>query len=107
MLIKTVLEFNRAMWKNRCNIIKEENKATYDQRQRMDITRLFQYLKDHPEEIPQQSAHFMDKHESFFQRSNLYVSLMWKRGLEVSITPIIENHNKIIKRYFKKKKNNN
>jgi len=83
MLIKTVLEFNRTMWKNRCNIINEENKATYDQRQRMDITRLFQYLKDHPDKVPNQSAHFMDKHESFFERSNLNVLLMWKRGLEV------------------------
>ena len=70
----------------------------------MDITRLFQYLKDHPEEIPQQSAHFIDKHESFFERSNLDVLLMWKRGLEVSITPIIDNNNKTIKRYFKKQK---
>ena len=104
MLIKTVLEFNRTMWKNRCNIIKEENKATYNQRQRMDITRLFQYLKDHPNEVPQQSAHFMEKHESFFERSNLDVLLMWKRGLEVSITPVVETNNKTIKRYFKKQK---
>ena len=104
MLIKTVLEFNRTMWKNRCNIIKEENKASYDQRQRMDITRLFQYLKDHPDEFPQQSAHFMEKHDSFFERSNLDVLLMWKRGLEVSITPVVENENITIKRFFKKQK---
>ena len=103
MLIKTVLEFNKTMWKNRCNIIKEDNKATYDQRQRMDITRLFQYLKDHPEEIPQHSAHFMETHESFFERSTLDALLIWKIGLEVSLTPIIHNKNTTIKQYFKNK----
>jgi len=106
MLIKTILEFNRTMWKNRCNIIKEENKATYDQRQRMDITRLFQYLKDHPDEVPYQSAHFMDKHESFFERSSLDVLLMWKRGLEVSLTPVVATNTKTIKRYIKKQRTN-
>ena len=48
MIIKTILEFNRTMWKNRCDIVQLDKKATYNQRQRMDIARLFRYLQDHP-----------------------------------------------------------
>ena len=56
MVIKTILEFNRTMWKNRCDIIQLDKKATYDQRQRMDITHLFHYLQDHPDKVPPHSV---------------------------------------------------
>ena len=44
MIIKTIIEFTRSMWKIRCGIVSDEKKATYEQRQRMDIYRLFKYL---------------------------------------------------------------
>ena len=85
MIIKTILEFNRTMWKNRCDIVQLDKKATYDQRQRMDITRMFHYLQDHPDKVPPHSEHYMNKHASFFERSPLDVLLMWKRGLKIRL----------------------
>ena len=37
MLIKSILELNRLLWKERCNFFHRENEFTYEQRQRDEV----------------------------------------------------------------------
>ena len=104
MIIYEILEYNRTMWGNRCNIVAEEKTATFETRQRVDIHRLYLYLKQNPNELPTQAHHYLEEHESFFERAPLDNILMWKRGVEVSITSKTTHRETNIKRYFKKQK---
>lgn len=82
MIIKELLEFNRTMWKNRCNLITLAKTATYDERQRQDTLRLHQYLLQTPDIVPDHAQHYLQKDETFFQRATIDNILMWRCGIQ-------------------------
>jgi len=104
MIITTILEFHRTMWGLRCKLVAEEKTETYEARQRLDILRIYQYLKQTPQELPDTAHHYLDKEESFFHNSPLDTILMWKRGVKSSIDIPIIHKTKSIKRFFKKQR---
>ena len=97
-----LIKFHRTMWGLRCKLVAEEKTETYEARQRLDILRMFQCLKQSPEELQDTALHYLEKEVSFFHNSSLDTIQMWKRGVQSTIdTPIIHK-SKSIKRYFKK-----
>jgi len=104
MIIKTIIEFTRSMWKIRCGIVSDEKKATYEQRQRMDIYRLFKYLLSHPDEVPPNANHYLEKDESFFFKTSLDNVLMWKRGLEVGLEDTNTHKKTTLKQYYRRQR---
>lgn len=100
MVIKTILEFHRSLWKIRCDIVATEKKASYEHRQRLDAQRLFHCLQNYQDEITAHTLHYLDKHESFFEQTSLDNILMWKRGLEVSLETNNMHRKTTSKQYF-------
>ena len=96
MIITTILKFHRTMWGLRCKLVAEEKTETYEARQRLDIMRMFQYLKQLPQELPETAHHYLEKEETFFHKSPLDMILMWKRGVQSSIdTPFYTGQNQL------------
>ena len=104
MIIKTMLEFNRTMWKSRYNLIAEAKTVTYDERQRQDTIQLHQYLQQISEEVPDHAQHYLEQNEVFFQRSPIDNVLMWKRGVQASLDAPNPHKNGNLRRFFKRKK---
>ena len=104
MVLQAILEHNRTMWTTRCDIMSERKSATYEMRQHADISQLFSYLKENPNELPSHAHHYLDEHISFFERAPFDNVLMWKRGVEISATSVNSHRDTAIKRYFQKRK---
>ena len=49
------------MWGLRCKLVAEEKTETYEARQILDILRLYQYLKQTPQELPDTALHYLEK----------------------------------------------
>ena len=99
-----LIKFHRTMWGLRCKLVAEEKTETYEAMQRLDILRIYQYLKQTPQELPDTALHYLEKEESFFHNSPLDTILMWKRGVKSSIDIPIIHKTKSIKRFFKKQR---
>ena len=56
-----LIKFHRTMWGLRCKLVAEEKTETYEARQRLDILRMFQCLKQSPEELPDTALHYLEK----------------------------------------------
>ena len=104
MIIKELLEFNRTMWKNRCNLITLAKTATYDERQRQDTLRLHQYLLQTPDIVPDHAQHYLQKDETFFQRATIDNILMWRCGIQTGLDNPNSHKNGNMRRFFKRKK---
>ena len=85
MIIRNMLEFHRVMWKQRCELIAEKNKLTYEGRQRHDMHSLCVYLWTHPTELLKKDFHYLDREEHFFTKSPFVNVLMWQRRIETYI----------------------
>ena len=64
--IKSILDFNRKLWKERCEIVHAETNCTYEDRQRHEIWQLREHLLTHKTLIPHNDWHFLKKDNSFF-----------------------------------------
>ena len=85
MLIKSLLETNRKMWKERCDILHVENEYTYNKRRRDEIWNLCLYLRKNNSLIPFQDQHLLHKPYSFFARSPLDNVLNWEKGIQIKL----------------------
>ena len=90
MVIKNILEYNRLLWKERCDILHNETNCTYQDRKRQEIFNLCSYLRIHKHLIPDNDHHFLDKNASFFFRSPIESVLNWEKRIIIGLTPCVK-----------------
>ena len=98
--IKAILDFNRKLWKERCDIVHAETNSRYEDRQRHEIWQLREYLLSHKNLIPHTDWHFLKKDNSFFFRDNLDNVLNWEKRMLISMTKHPIKHNRDIRTYM-------
>ena len=79
MVINNILEYNRLLWKERCDILHNETDCTYQVCQRQEIFNLCRYLQTHKHLLPENDHHFLNKEASFFFRAPTENVLNWKK----------------------------
>ena len=107
MVVKNLLEIHRNMWKQRCDIIEQENEVSYEGRQRKDMYSMCLYLKSNQDQLLPQDLHYIDRDEHFFSTSPFDNVMMWKNRIEQCLKnkdpdaqPVTKNQNSI-KRHFR------
>ena len=86
MVIKNILEYNRVLWKERCDILHKESDCTYQDRQRQEIYSLCQYLRKRKHLLPVNDHHFLDKDASFFFRRTIDNVLNWEKRIIIGLS---------------------
>ena len=108
MVIKQLLELHRVMWKNRCDLIAQDNIQSYGGRQRQELTSLCTYLQANPNELLDKDVHYLDRSLDFFSKTPLDNLLMWQKQIlaclatkdpEIVIRPATKENT--IKRHFR------
>ena len=98
--IKSIPDFNRKLWKERCEIVHAETNCTYEDRQRHEIWQLREHLLTHKTLIPHNDWHFLKKDNSFFSRGNLDNVLNWEKQMMISMTERKVKFNRDIRIYL-------
>ena len=100
MLIKNILEYNRVLWGERCDVVHAETDCTCQDRQRQEIFNLCQYLRRHKHLIPEQDHHFLNKDHSFFFRRPIENVLNWEKRMIISLQPTKDKKSRDIRGYM-------
>lgn len=79
----------------------KERDLSYEGRQRKKLWRLCYYLKNHPNELPEQKHHLIDKNESYFSRQPFHNIMMWKRHVDIILDPNYLKEKEKISSHFK------
>ena len=100
MVIRNILEYNRLLWNERCDVLHVESDCTYQDRQRQEIYNLCQYLRTRKRLIPDSDHHFLKKDPSFFFRSPIENVLNWEKRIIISLKPAKNKRNRDIRGYL-------
>ena len=105
MLIRSILEMNRILWKERCTILHLENESTYEERQRDGIWQFCLHLRKNMHLVPRADRHFIWKPQCFFYRQSITGVLNWEKRMRMSIVVLAEKGTHDIRRYLTAKDN--
>ena len=100
MFIKSILEIYRLAWKERCEILHQENEFTYEQRQRDRVWKFCLYLWQNIEKVPKRDRHFLWKHQSFFTRGNIVSVLNWEKRMHIAQMVFEDTNESDIRKYL-------
>lgn len=93
---KSILEFNRSLWLERCRILKMENKLTYEKCQRQQDWQLCLHLRKHKDLIQYKDQHHLWKQESFFRKAHMEAISQWREKVCLSLDPTPVKHTRDI-----------
>lgn len=98
--IKIIHDFNRKLWKERCDIVHAETNCTYEDRQRHEIWQLREYLLTNKNLTPHTDWYFLKNDNSFFFRDNMDNVLNWEKRMVISMSSRKIQHNRDIRIYL-------
>ena len=84
-IVQTLFEWNRKMWKNRCEIVQIKDQDTLEQRKRMQLQNLHQRLQKKPWKLKHTSRHLLDRNDIFFQKANIIALDVWEQLIFVAM----------------------
>ena len=90
------------MWNERCTIVHNEKKLTYEGRIRKKYHHLCEYLKRHPDLLPVHKHHRILKASSYFDHQPFANIEMWKRHIDIVLDPTHIPQKAKITQHFRK-----
>ena len=100
MLIGSILEYNRLLWKERCDILHAENEFTYENRKREGIWKFCLHLRQKSELVTREDRHLLWKPQSFFFRKHIDNVLNWESRMRISMMVHDDNTPNDIRKYM-------
>ena len=84
-MVNMMFQFNRTMWKNRCEIVHLLNEETLEQRKRQQLQKKWEKLKRQPWRLRARDRHLIAKEETFFTKATKLAIDMWEQQLFVAL----------------------
>lgn len=100
MLIKSILEYNWLVWKERFYLLHMENEFTHKKCQREIIWKFCLHLRRNLHLVPRKIHHFLWKLYSFFSRYNFVGMLNWESRMKILLTVFKEKNICDIRKYM-------
>ena len=89
-MVSMLLNLNRAMWKNRCDIVHILDEETLDKRKRQQLRKKWEKLKKQPWRLRATNRHLLDHDSEFFDNINKQALNMWEQRLFVALEQALE-----------------
>ena len=87
-VVNGLLELNRKMWKNRCEVVQAVNTDTLDQRKRTLMLNLRNKLRRKPWKIRSENRYLLDKNDDFFAKGKIIALDMWEQMVFVAMEQV-------------------
>ena len=84
-VVKMLLEFNRKMWKNRCDVVQAMNTDTLEKRKRDLLRNLRDRLRKKPWKVRSESRYLLEKDDEFYQKGKITALEMWEQMVFVAM----------------------
>ena len=87
-VVNGLLEMNRKMWKNRCDVVQAINTDTLDQRKRTLMKNMRDRLKKKPWKLRSENRYLLEKNDEFFKKGKITALDMWEQMLFVAMEQV-------------------
>ena len=87
-VVSSLLELNRKMWKNRCDVVQAINTDTLAQRKRTQMLNLRNKVRKKPWKMRSENRYLLEKSDAFFDKGTITALDMWEQKMFVAMEQV-------------------